>query len=161
MRFLCAPNILSNFRRHSTRRLGNRLKAWVGRLLARKNKPIYDELWTIIHDDLLAACEARAGVRPAPTWFSSDKAPHAFATDDGACAGEVAAYSGGPIDWVTTCKFFSSTLGFGNMRIDGWLDRSSRAPHLAVHLCIVFNARRRAGSLDGRGVATPPRAPRG
>mmetsp|Transcript_28007 Transcript_28007/g.86633 ORF Transcript_28007/g.86633 Transcript_28007/m.86633 type:complete len:368 (+) Transcript_28007:875-1978(+) len=119
--------------------LGNRLKAWVGRLLARKNKPIYDELWTIIHDDLLAACEARAGVRPAPTWFSSDKAPHAFATDDGACAGEVAAYSGGPIDWVTTCKFFSSTLGFGNMRIDGWLDRSSRAPHLAVHLCIVFN----------------------
>jgi len=119
--------------------LGSWLTKLVGKYLARKNKPIYDELWTIIHDDLLEACRARAGVEAAPTWFSTDKAPYAFATEDGACTGEVAAYSGGPIDWVTTCKFFSSTLGFGNMRIDGWLNRDTRAPHLAVHLCIVFN----------------------
>lgn len=38
-----------------------------------------------------------------------------------------------------TCKFFSSDLGFGNLRIDGWANRETRAPHVAVHLCIVFN----------------------
>ena len=40
---------------------------------------------------------------------------------------------------VTTCKFFSEELGFGNLRIDGWSTRDTRAPHVAVHLCIVFN----------------------
>ena len=76
------------------------------------------------------------------TWFSeagAEPASHTFATADGKCQGTVAGYKGGKIDWITTCKFFSSELGFGNLRIDGWADRSTRCPHVAVHLCIVFN----------------------
>ena len=120
--------------------LGARLTRWVGKYLAWKNRPIYGELWDIIENDLLAMCADRVpSLKPGKTWFDDMDAPHVFASADGACEGEVASYSGGPIDWVTTCKFFSSTLGFGNMRIDGWLNRDSRAPHLAVHLCIVFN----------------------
>ena len=120
--------------------LGARLTRWVGKYLAWKNRPIYGELWDIIESDLLAMCADRVpSLKPGKTWFDDMDAPHVFASADGACEGEVASYSGGPINWVTTCKFFSSTLGFGNMRIDGWLNRDSRAPHLAVHLCIVFN----------------------
>ena len=36
----------------------------------------------------------------------------------------VADIKGGKIDWITTCKFFSSELGFGNLRIDGWATRA-------------------------------------
>lgn len=76
------------------------------------------------------------------TWFAEPGAPpssHTFATADGKCEGTVAGYKGGKIDWITTCKFFSEELGFGNLRIDGWATRDTRAPHVAVHLCIVFN----------------------
>ena len=120
--------------------LGGYVQKLVGRYLCWRNAPVYDDLWEIIEDDLLGLCRERVPeLAPGKTWFDDAAGPHAFATADGACSGEVAGYAGGPIDWVTTCKFFSRTLGFGNMRIDGWLNRDSRAPHLAVHLCIVFN----------------------
>lgn len=101
--------------------LSSWLKNMVGRVLARKNRPVYEKLWTIIEYDLLASVRERVpGLAPRPTWFEPDKTePHAFATDDGTCDGTVAAYKGGRVDWLATCKFFSRTLGFGNMRIDG------------------------------------------
>lgn len=121
------------------------LSAWlqtlVGKLLTWKNRPIYEKLWTVIEDDLLAMVQQRTPeLAPRRTFFSdSVVGPHSFATDDGMCDGTVAAYKGGKVDWLTTCKFFSKSLGFGNMRIDGWSTRDTRAPHMAVHLCIVFN----------------------
>jgi len=116
------------------------LQKLVGKFLSWKNLPVYNELWDIIEDDCLGLVKARVPeLRPAPTWFSEEAAPHSFASADGMCTGEVAAYKGGRVDWVTTCKFFSKSLGFGNMRIDGWSTRETRAPHMAVHLCIVFN----------------------
>lgn len=108
-------------------------KRAMGKILTWKNRPIYDDLWVVI-EECLTMIDNRVQLEQCPTWFGPS--PHSFGTDD--CAGTVAGYRGGKVDWVTTCKFFS-TLGFGNMRIDGWLDRSTRAPHLAVHLCIVFN----------------------
>ena len=114
-------------------------KRLVGRVLTWRNRPVYDELWKIIEDDLLAAVQERVPeLAPRPTWFSETAAPHSFETPDGMCAGTVAGYKGGRVDWITTCKFFSSELGFGNLRIDGWATRETRAPHVAVHLCIVF-----------------------
>ncbi|KAJ8601874.1 hypothetical protein CTAYLR_002692 [Chrysophaeum taylorii] len=115
------------------------LKKSVGKVLAWKNRPVYDKLWRVIEEDVLATCDERFGLVAAPTWFDNQTKPYEFSSEDGKCTGTVAAYRGGNIDWITTCKFFSSALGFGNMRIDGWLDRSTRAPHMAVHLCIVFN----------------------
>jgi len=115
----------------------------VGKILTRKNRPVYDKLWTIIEDDLLAMVkESVPELSPRRTWFSepgSTPEPYTFATADGKCDGTVSCYKGGRIDWITTCKFFSNKLGFGNMRIDGWTNRDTRAPHMAVHLCIVFN----------------------
>jgi hypothetical protein len=120
--------------------LASWLQAVVGKILTWKNRPIYDKLWTVIEDDLLAMVQQKVPeLTPRPTWFSSLDEPYSFSTDDGKCQGTVAAYKGGRVDWVTTCKFFSQSLGFGNMRIDGWSTRDTRAPHMAVHLCIVFN----------------------
>jgi len=120
--------------------LGGWLKAMVGKFLARKNRPVYEELWNIINDDCLGMVQEHVPLlEPRPTWFSDKAEPHTFTSDDGKCEATVAAYKGGRVDWITTCKFFSSTLGFGNLRIDGWSSRDTRAPHVAVHLCVVFN----------------------
>jgi len=119
------------------------VKGLVGKYLARKNRPVYEALWEIIEGDLLAMVqEHEPALEQRRTWFTepgSAPAAHTFATEDGKCEGTVAAYKGGKVDWITTCKFFSSELGFGNLRIDGWATRETRAPHVAVHLCIVFN----------------------
>jgi len=119
------------------------VKGLVGRYLSWKNRPVYEKLWSIIEDDLLAMVqEHEPALTQRRTWFSepgSEPSDHSFATADGKCEGTVAGYKGGRIDWITTCKFFSSDLGFGNLRIDGWANRETRAPHVAVHLCIVFN----------------------
>ena len=115
-------------------------KKAVGKLLTWRNKPVYDDLWDIIENDCLAVVKERVPeLEMRRTWFSDEVAPYSFATDDGMCEGTVAGYKGGRVDWITTCKFFSKALGFGNMRIDGWTTRDTRAPHVAVHLCIVFN----------------------
>lgn len=118
-------------------------KSLVGKFLTWKNKPIYEELWNIIEDDLLKLVqEHEPALEQRRTWFSepgSEPTSHTFTTADGKCEGTVAGYKGGKVDWITTCKFFSSELGFGNLRIDGWATRETRAPHVAVHLCIVFN----------------------
>lgn len=114
----------------------------VGKYLTWKNQPICDKLWTIIEDDLLAMAQEKVpDLRQASTCFSPNTTTtHSFQTPDGTCQGSVAAYKGGNIDWITTCRFFSKQLGFGNMRIDGWTVRNgTRAPHMAVHLCIVFD----------------------
>lgn len=103
----------------------------VGKFLTWKNRPIYNDLWLII-EECRTLIDEKVGLKQAPTLVSTFQSP------DAKCKGLVSAYQGGKVDWVTTCKFFSD-LGFGNLRIDGWLDRSTRAPHLAVHLCIVFN----------------------
>ena len=101
------------------------LKGLVGKYLAKKNKPVYEELWKIINDDLLGLVqEAVPELEPSRTWFSEEKAPYTFQTDDGTCEATVAGYKGGRVDWITTCKFFSSELGFGNLRIDGWATRA-------------------------------------
>eukprot|EP00316_Scyphosphaera_apsteinii_P015950 CAMPEP_0119315654 /NCGR_PEP_ID=MMETSP1333-20130426/36701_1 /TAXON_ID=418940 /ORGANISM="Scyphosphaera apsteinii, Strain RCC1455" /LENGTH=379 /DNA_ID=CAMNT_0007321087 /DNA_START=11 /DNA_END=1150 /DNA_ORIENTATION=- len=119
------------------------VKGLVGRYLCWKNRPVYESLWQIIEDDLLAMVkEHEPALKQCRTWFSepgANPAAHTFATADGKCEGTVAGYKGAKIDWITTCKFFSSELGFGNLRIDGWASRETRAPHVAVHLCIVFN----------------------
>lgn len=119
------------------------VKGLVGKYLARKNRPVYEDLWQIIEGDLLAMVqEHEPALEQRRTWFTEPgdaPAAHTFATADGKCEGTVAAYKGGRVDWITTCKFFSSELGFGNLRIDGWATRETRAPHVAVHLCIVFN----------------------
>lgn len=118
------------------------VKGLVGKILTRKNRPIYEDLWQIIEDDLLAMVQAHEPkLEQRRTWFAEPgaaPAAHTFATADGKCEGTVAGYKGGRVDWITTCKFFSSELGFGNLRIDGWADRTTRCPHVAVHLCIVF-----------------------
>ena len=118
------------------------VKGLVGKILTRKNRPIYEDLWQIIEDDLLAMVQAHEPkLEQRRTWFAEPgaaPAAHTFATVDGKCEGTVAGYKGGRVDWITTCKFFSSELGFGNLRIDGWADRTTRCPHVAVHLCIVF-----------------------
>jgi len=119
------------------------VKGLVGRYLSWKNRPVYERLWQIIEDDLLAMVrEHEPALEQRRTWFSEPgdaPAAHTFTTADGKCEGTVAGYKGGRVDWITTCKFFSSELGFGNLRIDGWVNRETRAPHVAVHLCIVFN----------------------
>jgi len=96
----------------------------VGKFLTWKNRPIFDKLWTVIEGDLLKMVQERVPIEPRRTWFAKDKdappSPHSFATEDGQCEGTVSAYKGGRIDWITTCKFFSKQLGFGNMRIDGY-----------------------------------------
>ena len=174
------------------------VKGLVGKYLARKNRPVYEDLWQIIEGDLLTMVqEHEPALEQRRTWFTEPgdaPAAHTFATADGKCEGTVAAYKGGRVDWITTCKFFSSELGFGNLRIDGWATRAplpgslgprtgrsidtylfssapelplahsraclarvpatphtlalsfpldgpgeTRAPHVAVHLCIVFN----------------------
>lgn len=124
-------------------KLAGWVKGAVGRYLAWKNRPVYEELWKIIEDDLLGMVQAHEPkLEQRRTWFSEPGASpsaHTFATADGKCEGTVAGYKGGKIDWITTCKFFSKELGFGNLRIDGWTNRETRAPHVAVHLCIVFN----------------------
>ena len=115
-------------------------KKAVGKLLTWRNTPVYNDLWDIIENDCLAVVKERVPeLEMRRTWFSDEVAPYSFATDDGQCEGTVAGYKGGRVDWITTCKFFSKALGFGNMRIDGWTTRDTRAPHVAVHLCIVFN----------------------
>ena len=118
-------------------------KGLVGKVLTRKNRPVYEALGKIIEDDLLAMVkEYEPTLEQRRTWFTEPgaaPATHTFTTDDGKCEASVAGYKGGRIDWITTCKFFSSELGFGNLRIDGWANRETRAPHVAVHLCIVFN----------------------
>ena len=115
----------------------------VGKILTKKNKPIYEKLWTVIEDDCLGLVKDRTpDLEKRRTWFVPEGTPpdaFTFATDDGSCEGTVECWKGGKIDWITTCKFFSKTLGFGNMRIDGWTNRDTRAPHMSVHLCIVFN----------------------
>uniref|UniRef100_A0A7S3U3M3 Red chlorophyll catabolite reductase n=1 Tax=Strombidinopsis acuminata TaxID=141414 RepID=A0A7S3U3M3_9SPIT len=119
------------------------IKLGVGRLLTWKNRPVYDKLSAIIEDDLLGLVKARVpDLEQKRTAFAepgAKPASHAFESADGKCKGHVAAYKGGKVDWITTCSFFSESLGFGNLRIDGWTDRSTRAPNMAVHLCIVFN----------------------
>lgn len=143
-------------------------KRTVGRYLSWKNRPVYGRLWKIIEDDLLTMVrEYEPALQQRRTWYSEPgaaPAAHTFATADGKCEGTIAGYKGGRIDWITTCKFFSSELGFGNLRIDGWVNRETRAPHVrfcartrgarapharallhfsraqvAVHLGIVFN----------------------
>jgi len=118
-------------------------KRLVGRYLSWKNRPVYERLWQIIEADLLGMVQQHEpALSQRRTWFAELGAPptaHTFTTADGKCEGTVAAYKGGRVDWITTCKFFSSELGFGNLRIDGWVNRETRAPHVAVHLCIVFN----------------------
>ena len=125
------------------------IKLGVGRLLTWKNRPVYDKLSAIIEDDLLGLVKARVpDLEQKRTAFAepgAKPASHAFESADGKCKGHVAAYKGGKVDWITTCSFFSESLGFGNLRIDGWTDRSTRAPNMAVHLCIVFNVRRPLG----------------
>ncbi len=118
--------------------LGGWIKGLVGKVLSWKNRPVYERLWQIIESDLLAMVQAHESkLTQRRTWFSEPgdaPAAHTFATADGKCEGTVAAYKGGKVDWITTCKFFSSELGFGNLRIDGWATRETRAPHVAVHL---------------------------
>ena len=109
-------------------KLAGWIKGLVGAVLSRKNRPVYEDLWKIIEDDLLAMVQAHEPqLEQRRTWFSeSGAAPaaHTFATADGKCEGTVAGYKGGKVDWITTCKFFSSELGFGNLRIDGWATRA-------------------------------------
>jgi hypothetical protein len=120
-------------------------KGLIGRFLSWKNRPIYKKLSDIIDVDLLTMVQARVPeLKQGRTAFSSpgDKpAEHAFASADGNCEGRVAGFKGGNVDWLTTCSFYNKALGFGNLRIDGWTDRSTRAPHMCVHLCVVFNVR--------------------
>jgi hypothetical protein len=107
--------------------LSSWLKSAIGRILAYRNRPVYEKLWTIIENDLLAMVRERVPeLTSRPTWFDVSDAsgsPYSFGTDDGTCDGTVSAYRGGRVDWLTTCRFFSRTLGFGNMRIDGWSTR--------------------------------------
>ena len=104
------------------------VKGLVGKYLARKNRPVYEDLWQIIDGDLLTMVqEHEPALEQRRTWFTEPgdaPAAHTFATADGKCEGTVAAYKGGRVDWITTCKFFSSELGFGNLRIDGWATRA-------------------------------------
>jgi len=97
------------------------LKKLAGKVLTWKNRPIYDQLWTVIEDDLLPMVQQRVPqLEQRPTWFVNAPSQYDFVTADGQCDGSVAAYyKGARIDWITTCKFFSKQLGFGNMRIDG------------------------------------------
>lgn len=147
----------------SAQRRSSAIATWfqnaVGRIFTWKNKPIYEKLWTIIEDDCLALIQQKIPeLQPRRTWFdsagpddgnddvvakattASAATPHSFVSADGTCQGTVAAYRGGRVDWLTTCRFFSKALGFGIMRIDGWTTRcDTRAPHMAVHLCIIMN----------------------
>lgn len=120
-------------------------KGLVGRFLSLKNRPIYNKLCEIVEADLLTMLQQRVPeLNLRRTAFSSPgdaPAEHFFASADGKCEGHVAGYKGGKIDWLTTCSFYNEAMGFGNVRIDGWTDRSTRAPHVAVHLCIIFNVR--------------------
>ena len=84
----------------------------------------------------------------------SAPAAHAFATADGKCEGSVAAYKGGKVDWITTCKFFSSELGFGNLRIDGWATRDTRAPRARWLRCTGTRTCARARYAQGPEGAT-------
>jgi hypothetical protein len=65
--------------------LSSWLKSAVGRILAYKNRPVYDGLWTIIEDDLLSMIRERVPeLISHPTWFDADTSgPYSFATDDG------------------------------------------------------------------------------
>jgi hypothetical protein len=67
---------------------------------------------------------------------------HTYASDDKAFSGRISGYRGGKADWVATSSFFYEKLGFGNMRFNAWSDRSTRAPHICVELCVVLNVSR-------------------
>jgi hypothetical protein len=121
------------------------VKKLIGKYLTWKNRPIYDQLWAFIQDDLLNKMikEKVPELSPRRTCFDkpgTEPKLHSFQTPDGGCDGTVSAYKGGRIDWLTTCQLFSKKLGFGSMRIDGWTTREdTRAPHMAVHLVVVAN----------------------
>jgi predicted small lipoprotein YifL len=134
--------------------LRTKLQALVGKLLTWRTRPIYDKLQGILDDDLMPLVHQRMAMLVArPTGFeevaltnggtsstTNDSAERtAFGSDDGACTGKVAAWKGGRIDWITTARFFHGQKGFGNMRLDGWSSRDTRAPHLALHLCAIFD----------------------
>jgi hypothetical protein len=125
------------------------LAAWakklVGGFLSWKNRPIYEELCRFIDDDLLTLVQAHVpDLEQRRTAFSAPggaPAEHSFASVNSKCEGRIAGYKGGKVDWLTTCSFYNEALGFGNTRIDGWSDRSTRAPHMGIHLSVVFNVR--------------------
>ena len=81
------------------------VKGLVGRYLSWKNRPVYEKLWSIIEDDLLAMVQKHEpALTQRRTWFSepgSEPSDHSFATADGKCEGTVAGYKGGRIDWIT------------------------------------------------------------
>ena len=64
-------------------------KSLVGKFLTWKNKPIYEELWNIIEDDLLKLVqEHEPALEQRRTWFSepgSEPTSHTFTTADGKC----------------------------------------------------------------------------
>lgn len=119
------------------------IKAGVGRYLSWKNRPIHDKLWTIISDDVLGTVQKRIpDLEQRRTAFSAPgDAPstHVYASDDGAFEGRISGYRGGKADWVSTSIFFYDKLGFGNMRFNAWSDRSTRAPHLCIELCVILD----------------------
>lgn len=106
----------------------------VGKVLTWKNQPVYDELWKIIEDDCLAMCrDKEPQLVAAETWFEPSRPePYSFASSDGKCDGMVAGYRGGNIDWLTTCKFFSKQLGFGESLMRP--SAVSQAPLLGVFM---------------------------
>jgi hypothetical protein len=144
-----------NTRRHSW--LTTELQALVGKILTWRTQPIYNKLQGMLDDDLMPLVRQRtATLVTRPTGFETnalvnggnittttttndDHQETSFASDDGACTGKIAAWKGGRIDWITTASFFHTTKGFGNMRLDGWSSRDTRAPHLALHLCAIFD----------------------
>lgn len=83
-------------------RLAGWAKGLVGRFLSWKNRPVYEGLWSIIEDDLLAMVqEHEPTLEQRRTWFSepdTTPAAHTFATADGKCEGTVAGYKGGERD---------------------------------------------------------------
>jgi hypothetical protein len=98
------PSRLPLLTRDAVVAAGGWLKAMVGKFLARKNRPVYEELWNIINDDCLGMVQEHVPLlEPRPTWFSDKAEPHTFTSDDGKCEATVAAYKGGRVDWITTC----------------------------------------------------------
>ena len=65
-------------------------------MLSWKNRPVYEDLWKIIEDDLLTMVQAyEPALEQRRTWFSEPGAApsdHTFATSDGKCTGTVAGY---------------------------------------------------------------------
>merc|ERR1719399_410805 len=64
-------------------RLAGWVKGAVGRVLSWKNRPVYEDLWRIIEDDLLALVQAREpALEQRRTWFAEEGAApsaHTFA----------------------------------------------------------------------------------